>query len=128
MSKIKLSAGLLMLLPSMAVATVTHVALWEALPGKSAEMMATAAKAVELNKKLGMQAIAAVDSRGRLHFAMLFEDWAQWGEHQAKVAADADIQAFIQGYSTNPSAMQLDSFMLNQPLPGEPGNVYNVFI
>ena len=79
MSKIKLLAGLLILLPSMAVATVTHVTLWEALPGKSAEMMATAAKAVELNKKLGMQAVTAVDSRGRLHFAMAFEDWAQWG-------------------------------------------------
>ena len=43
MSKIKLLAGLLILLPSMAVATVTHVTLWEALPGKSTEMMATAA-------------------------------------------------------------------------------------
>ena len=128
MSKIKLLAGLLILLPSMAVATVTHVTLWEALPGKSAEMMATAAKAVELNKKLGMQAVTAVDSRGRLHFAMAFEDWAQWGAYQAKAAADADMQAFVQGYSTNPSAVQLDSFMLNQPLPGEPGNVYNVFI
>ena len=106
MSKIKLLTGLLMLLPSMAVATVTHVTLWEALPGKSAQMMATAAKAVELNQKLGMQAMTAVDSRGRLHFAMPFEDWAQWGEYQAKVAADADMQAFIQGYSTNPSAMQ----------------------
>jgi hypothetical protein len=59
---------------------------------------------------------------------MAFEDWAQWGEYQTKAAADADMQAFVQDYSTSPSAVQLDSFMLNQPLPGAPGNVYNVFI
>ena len=53
MSKLKLLAGLLLLLPSMAMASVTHVTLWEPLPGKSAQMMATAAKAVELNKKTG---------------------------------------------------------------------------
>jgi len=128
MSKLKLLAGLLLLLPSMAMATVTHVTLWEPLPGQSAQMMATAAKAVELNKKLGMQAVTAIDTHGRLHFAMAFDDWAQWGEYQAKAAADADMQAFVQGYSTNPSAVQLDSFMLNQPLPSAPGNVYNVFI
>ena len=43
------------------------------------------------------------------------------------MTADEDMQAFVRGYSA-PSAVQLDSFMLNQPLPGEPGNVYNVFI
>ena len=128
MLKLKLLAGLLLLLPSMAMATVTHVTLWEPLPGQSVQMMATAAKAVELNKKLGMQAVTAIDTHGRLHFAMAFDDWAQWGEYQAKAAADADMQAFVQGYSTNPSAVQLDSFMLNQPLPSAPGNVYNVFI
>ena len=53
MSKLKLFASLLLLLPSMALATVTHVTLWEPLPGKSAQMMATAAKAVKINKKLG---------------------------------------------------------------------------
>ena len=128
MLKLKLLAGLVLLLPSMAMATVTHVTLWEPLPGKSAQMMATAAKAVELNKKLGMQAVTAIDTHGRLHFAMAFDDWAQWGEYQARAAADADMQAFVQGYSTNPSAVQLDSFMLNQPLPSAPGSVYNVFI
>ena len=128
MLKLKLLAGLVLLLPSMAMATVTHVTLWEPLPGKSAQMMTTAAKAVELNKKLGMQAVTAIDTHGRLHFAMAFDDWAQWGEYQAKAAADADMQAFVQGYSTNPSAVQLDSFMLNQPLPSAPGSVYNVFI
>ena len=51
MSKLKLFASLLLLLPSMALATVTHVTLWEPLPGKSAQMMATAAKAVKINKK-----------------------------------------------------------------------------
>ena len=128
MSKLKLFASLLLLLPSMALATVTHVTLWEPLPGKSAQMMATAAKAVKINKKLGTQAVTAIDAHGRLHFAMAFEDWAQWGEYQTKAAADADMQAFVQDYSTSPSAVQLDSFMLNQPLPGAPGNVYNVFI
>ena len=128
MLKLKLLAGLVLLLPSMAMATVTHVTLWEPLPGKSAQMMTTAAKAVELNKKLGMQAVTAIDTHGRLHFAMAFDDWAQWGEYQARAAADADMQAFVQGYSTNPSAVQLDSFMLNQPLPSAPGSVYNVFI
>ena len=128
MSKLKLFASLLLMLPSMASATVTHVTLWEPLPGMSAQMMATAAKAVKLNKKLGTQAVTAIDAHGRLHFAMAFEDWAQWGEYQTRAAADADMQAFVQDYSASPSAVQLDSFMLNQPLPGAPGKVYNVFI
>ena len=59
MSKIKLLAGLLILLPSMAVATVTHVTLWEALPGKSTEMMATAAiKLLSNPKQYAEQAVA----------------------------------------------------------------------
>ena len=52
MSKLKLFASLLLMLPSIALATVTHVTIWEPLPGMSAQMMATAAMAVKLNTKL----------------------------------------------------------------------------
>lgn len=117
-----------LLLPALAAAQVTHVTLWEPLPGKVDEMMQTAAQGVALNTKLGAQSGIAVDTHGRLHFFLTFDNWAQWGEHQAKAQTNDEMQAFIASYTNQPSAVQLESYMLNSPLAGAPGNVYNVFV
>ena len=124
----KILVTLLLILPMLAAAQVTQVTLWEPLPGKSNEMMATAAKGVEISKKLGVQPGLALDTHGRLHYITSFKDWASWGEFQAKAAANPEMQAFIADYTKNPSATQLESFMLNEPLSGVPGAVYHVFV
>ena len=126
MNKILLT--IILLLPALTVAQVTQVTLWEPLPGKSDEMMATAAQGVAISKKLGLQPALALDTHGRLHYITTFEDWESWGEFQAKAAADPEMQAFVSGYTRNPSATQLESFMLDEPLSGVPGSVYHVFV
>ena len=63
---------LTLMLPFAAIAQVTHVTLWEPLPGKSADMLAIANQAVQLHQKLGAQSGAALDTMGRLHFFMPF--------------------------------------------------------
>jgi len=124
----KILITLVLILPTLAVAQVTQVTLWEPLPGKSNEMMATAAQGVAISKKLGVQPGLAVDTHGRLHYITSFEDWASWGEFQAKATASPEMQAFIAGYTKNPSATQVKSFMLDEPLSGIPGAVYQVFV
>ena len=128
MSTLRIFATLCLMLPAFAIAQVTHVTLWDPLPGKSAEMLTTAAKGVALNIKLGAQPGTAIDTHGRLHFIMSFDSWAAWGEHQAKAAADPEMRAFIAEYTANPRATMVESFMLEQPIPGAPGAVYNVFV
>jgi hypothetical protein len=117
-----------LMFPSLVLAQVTQVTLWEPLPGKSSEMIATAAKGVALSKKLGLQPGLALDTHGRLHYITSFQDWVAWGKFQARAAADPAMQAFIADYTKNPSATQLESFMLDEPLSGVPGNVYQVFV
>ena len=117
-----------LMLPLAAIAQVTHVTLWEPLPGKSADMVAIANKAVQLHQKLGAQSGAALDTMGRLHFFMPFEDWAAWGAYQSKMAESKEMQDFIRSYTVNPAAHQIESFMLDQPLSNIPRHVYNVFV
>ena len=116
------------MLPFLVLAQVTQVTLWEPLPGKSSEMIATAAKGVTLSEKLGLQPGLALDTHGRLHYITSFEDWDAWAKFQARAAADPAMQAFIADYTKNPSATQLESFMLDEPLSGVPGSVYQVFV
>ena len=124
----KILITLALTLPTLALAQVTQVTLWEPLPGKTSEMMATAAKGVALSKKLGLQTGLALDTHGRLHYITSFKDWMSWGEFQNKAASDPEMQSFIADYTKNPSATQLKSFMLDEPLPGVPGSVYQVFV
>jgi hypothetical protein len=124
----KLLTILTLLLPALATAGVTHVTLWDPLPGKSSTMMATAAKGAAISKKLGLDVGLAVDSHGRLHYITSFTDWAAWGAFQAKAAGDAEMQQFVAAYTNSPSATQVESFMLDEPLSGVPGAVYNVFV
>ena len=53
---------------------------------------------------------------------------AAWGAFQAKAARDAEMQQFVAAYTNSPSATQVESFMLDEPLSGVPGAVYNVFV
>ena len=64
----KILITLALTLPTLALAQVTQVTLWEPLPGKTSEMMATAAKGLALSKKLGLQTGLALDTHGRLHY------------------------------------------------------------
>ncbi len=124
----KILLALLLTLPILVKAQVTQVTLWEPLPGKSDQMMETAARGVEISKKLGLQPALALDTHGRLHYITSFKNWASWGEFQAKAAADPEMRAFVSGYTKNPSATQLESYMLDEPLSGVPGAVYHVFV
>lgn len=128
MSKLIKLITITLLFSNAAIADVTHVTLWEPMPGKSAQMLATASEAAEVHKSLGAQPGVAVDTMGRLHFIMSFADWAAWGAYQEKAATSKTMQSFVAKISAAPPATQIESFMLNQPLPAPPGGVYNVFV
>ena len=69
----KILLALLLTLPILVKAQVTQVTLWEPLPGKSDQMMETAARGVEISKKLGLQPALALDTHGRLHYITSFK-------------------------------------------------------
>ena len=114
--------------PLIVSAQVTHVTLWEPLPGKFAEMIAVAKQGVAISETLGTKPALAVDTHNRLHYITSFENWKAWGDFQSKASSNADMQSFIAGYTAKPSAKMLKSFMLNEPLSGVPGAVYQVFV
>lgn len=118
----------LLFLPMLANATVTQVTLWQPEPGKTMQMLQVATEAKAMHSKLGAQADMAIDAMGRLHFIMAFEDWETWGAYRAKMAASAEMQAFVAKIQTDPPARQVENFLLNQPLEAVPNQVYSVLV
>lgn len=101
----------LLFLPMLANATVTQVTLWQPEPGKTMQMLQVATEAKAMHAKLGAQADMAIDAMGRLHFIMAFEDWETWGAYRAKMAASAEMQAFVSRSATEimPALAQLST-------------------
>ena len=58
--------------PLIVSAQVTHVTLWEPLPGKFAEMIAVAKQGVAISETLGTKPALAVDTHNRLHYITSF--------------------------------------------------------
>jgi hypothetical protein len=78
--------AVLLLSASLAQAAALNVAIWQAIPGKSAAMMESAMAAKAIQEKLGARVTVALDTTGRLHYGVGgFENWGAWAKWVKKL-------------------------------------------
>ncbi|MEQ9005135.1 MAG: hypothetical protein RIE74_16360 [Pseudomonadales bacterium] len=123
-----LIATMLLAASAMASADVLVVNIWNPLPGKAPTTFQYGQEARAIHEKLGANVTVGADQMGRMHYAMAFDNWAAWAEFGKKLDASADWAAFIQRINADPSATREDVYMLNQPVSGGVGQVYQVNI
>jgi len=112
----------------MAAAEVLQVNIFKPMPGNGAQTFAYGQEAKAIHEKLGGNVMVGADTEGRMHYAVTFENWAEWAKFRAKVNASKEITAFNKKVAANPSADLEDQYLLNVPSPGGVGAVYQVFI
>jgi hypothetical protein len=123
-----LAIGLLLSISSFTVADVLVVDIWKSMPGMSQLTLQYGQEAVAIQKSLGANTTLGVDTEGRMHVARGFKNWAAWARFGQKLQASKDWAAFLEKVNRDPSADREDQYMMNSPVPGKAGAVYQVFI
>jgi hypothetical protein len=123
-----LAISLLLTMSSLTVADVLVVDIWKSMPGKNQLTLQYGQEAVAIQKSLGANTTLGVDTQGRMHVAQGFKNWAAWARFGQKLQASKIWAAFLEKVNKNPSADLEDQYMMNSPVPGKAGAVYQVFI
>ncbi|MEH6569260.1 MAG: hypothetical protein V7709_09300 [Halioglobus sp.] len=119
---------LLLSMSSFAVADVLVVNIFKSMPGKNQLTLQYGQEAKAILSKLGANITLGVDMDGRLHLARSFNNWAAWAKFGKALQANGEWTAFLKKINKSPSAVLEDNYMMNTPVPGEVGAVYQVFI
>ena len=92
---------------------VYQVFVWEAYPGRNAEMIAAASTAQPLHEKLGVSVGINTDQMGRLHYLMSFDSWADWARFQDADPSD-EVASFFAEFYSNPPAKLIDVYSVTR--------------
>ena len=120
--------GLLLSMSSFAVAEVLVVNIFKSMPGKNQLTLQYGQEAKAIQNELGSKITLGVDMEGRMHVARGFKNWAAWATFGKKLQASEEWAAFLEKINKDPSAVLEDNYMMNTPVPGKVGAVYQVFI
>lgn len=118
----------LTLFTSLAGAQVLEVNIWKPKMGGAAGTLAAAKEAQAIITKAEGNVSIAVDLDGTLHFVTYHENWAEWAAQTAKLEKNETWTSFIAKWSADPSAELIENYLLNTPVAGGEGDVYQVFI
>lgn len=88
---------------------VYQVFVWEAFPGRRAQMIDSATTAQPLHEKLGASVGINMDQMGRLHYLMSFDTWAEWAKFQDTGSSD-EVSTFFAEFYSNPSAKLVEVY------------------
>lgn len=88
---------------------VYQVFVWEAFPGRRAQMIDSATTAQPLHEKLGASVGIKMDQMGRLHYLMSFDTWAEWAKFQDTGSSD-EVSTFFAEFYSNPSAKLVEVY------------------
>ena len=118
----------LTLITSVASAQVLEVNIWKPAMGGSEATMAAAREARSIIEKEGGNASIGVDLDGTLHFVTFHDNWAGWAAQTAKLENSKAWGEFIARWNADPAAELIENYLLNTPVSGGDGDVYQVFI
>ncbi len=118
----------LLLVSSFASGQVLVVNIYDPMPGQLPQSIQYAQEAKAIHQKLGGSPSVRTDQMGRMHYVMPFESWSAWAAFQAKVQGSRDWTAFMEKINAKPSAKQWASLRMDVVVPGEIGDVAEVFI
>jgi hypothetical protein len=123
-----LLALVLALFTSVAGAQVLEVNIWKPKMGGMEATMAAANEARSIIEKEGGNASVGFDLDGTLHFVTTHDNWAGWAAQTKKLENSKAWSAFIAKWNADPAAELIENYLLNTPVPGADGDVYQVFI
>jgi hypothetical protein len=118
----------LTLFTSLAGAQVLEVNVWKPKMGGAAGTQAAAKEAQAIIAKAGGNASIGIDRDGTLHFVTNHDNWAGWAAQSAKLEKNEAWTSFIAKWNADPSAELIENYLLNTPVAGDDGDVYQVFI
>ena len=84
---------------------VYQVYVWEAYPGRRAQLIESASTAQPLHEKLGASVGINVDQMGRVHYLMSFDTWGDWAKFQDADPTDEVSDFFAEFYSNPPGKL-----------------------
>jgi len=100
-----------------ASADVSEARQWKPAPGRSAEMLKSAAEARAIHEKAGASVFTGIDQNGILHYVTTFPDWAAWAKFGTAMQSSKEWQAFWAKYDVaNPNATNVATFYLDTPV------------
>ena len=92
---------------------VYQVFIWEAEPGRVADMMKAGAEAKALHEKDGAAVSIHVDQMNRMHYAMSFADWDAWAKFQD--ADHPEFEAWMSKRQQDPTARLVKVYTASSP-------------
>jgi hypothetical protein len=123
-----LAAFCLVIASSLANAQVLEVNIWKPKLGGTGGTIAAAQKGAALINEAGGSASVGLDLDGSIHFVTSHENWADWAALQSKLSKSEAWDAFVAEWIADPAAELAENYLLNTPMPGGDGDVYQVFI
>ena len=123
-----LIASVLLVCSSIAGAQVLEVNIWQPMPGMMQKTVEYAKEGAGIVEELGGSATVGQDRDGSLHFVTNHKNWVDWAAFQKKMTGSKAWASFLAKISAKPSATLINNYLLNTPVPGKDGSVYQVFI
>ena len=123
-----LIASVLLVCSSIAGAQVLEVNIWQPMPGMAQKTVEYAMEGAGIVEELGGNATVGQDRDGSLHFVTNHKNWSAWAAFQKKMSGSKAWASFLAKINAKPSATLINNYLLNTPVPGKEGSVYQVFI
>jgi hypothetical protein len=92
---------------------VYQVFIWEAVPGRAADMMQAGVQAKALHEKDGAAVSIHVDQMNRMHYVMSFADWDTWAKFQD--ADHSEFEAWMRKRQQDPTARLVKVYTASSP-------------
>lgn len=113
---------------SAATADVLEVNIYRSMPGMGETTAQLGQEAKAIHEKLGAMPTVKFDLMGRMHFAIGFQNWADWSNHGKKLSESEEWSNFWAKATKAASAELEEHYLLNVVSPGGLGDVLQVFV
>lgn len=121
---------LFLLLGSMtALAKPLGVAIWEPIPGKAQQMIASAQAAGKIHQAPGASVAMHLDTLGRLHYVLAFDDWDAWAAFNEALPKSDAWREWQGRASADPAAKQVHNYFMEEVVSAEaPGRFTQAYL
>lgn len=124
-------AGIIFIFSSSALADVLAVNEFQPLAGGTPKTISYMMEARAIHQSMGGAVGISLHTTGNLTYSLAFENWEAYGVFTKAQNTNEAWQAFLAKISADPSATQIENYLLTSITTGAPrneGNVFQVFI
>ena len=126
-----ITALFVLLMTTVVSADVLEVFIWKPIagqPNSGPNTYQSGMKAKAIQEKHGGEISVARDMMGQMHFAVGHKNWAAWNKFWVSLNQDPKNGEFWTEANANPSAEQVEHYLLDVFAPGKGGPIFEVFV